>query len=1201
MNEENDMRGFSSRGDFRGDGNGHVAMDCGPFGNSSRGSVAFGRARTGSSAFGGGMSLAEWRDTMLSQGDIQPDMAFSVCLGIARKVDLSSKGGTIPELAPESIAVVAKGIGEVPEIGAIGSPGRGSASYCSPEERRGGRRAATSAQYSLACILFELLEGRLPPTAADGGDGKGVSAETGILSAPQNRALARALSENPAKRFPSCVSMVCAVRDGKDGRGWRPFAWVALALLACVCAAVALRREFRKYEKDTQTIVGTIENSGGGDVSTLDLLKERAAGGDDVDAMAKMAARYRDGDGVEADAAVAFQWLEKAAKAGDPDSMVAVAKAYATGDGVKADARKAAEWFGKAADAGNSEGRAAYAECLWEGRGTAQNREGAFRLAELVVDENFAVAQRIAGLCHRDGIGTAQDARKAAKWLKRGAENGDTEAQFAWSQILAQGDGVPRNVAGAVEWAKKAAEKGMPEAQVFVGECFAGGAATGTPDQAEVVRWYRMAAENGYAPAQSLLGNHLVFGLGVAKNPAEGIKWLDKAAAQKYGLAFSNLARCHAEGWGVPKNAKKAEELLKKGAELGDPDSMGEYGASLVIGKFVAKNPAEGLRWMTKAAETGRADMQLALANVLFNGLAGRVDEKAGMEWLEKAAASGLPEAQSQLAIRLQKKDARNSGKQAAPRPEGQSPQGSGERDTRSPAEKSFDLHLAAAKAGNVVSQSQVATFYYNGYGIDRDYEEAFRWYKAAAEGGDEDAMVGLANCLDKGRGTPADKKEALRWFKKAASSSNPDIATVAKRAVARLSAEGFGDATDAAEAIRIYRERAESGDIIAMYDLAQRLDEGKGVKKDPREAVKWWRKAAEIPGLRKDVGPLQIGAWVQYGVHLLDGNGVGRNSREAVKWLTKAAEDTEEKDNLGLTDANLKLKALACRRLAECYDKGDGVAKDQRQAMSWYQAGAMNGDVECNLEVGDRFADGRAGYQDPFGPQRWYERAANSGSAEGAYRAGLAYARSGALFKGKAEQWLKKAQEMGHPKAESALRDLKSGTIKPAASGGGTSGGGTGTASLADAHNKGVAAAGRGNFAEAAKWYRQAAEKGFGPSCANLGRMYYLGEGVRQDYAEAVKWYRKGAEVGQAVAQNGLAVCYLNGRGIAKNPAEAVIWFRKAAEQGYALAQHSLGACYVNGDGVRKDYNEAIKWFRKAASQGNAASQDALRQLGVR
>jgi TPR repeat protein len=53
-------------------------------------------------------------------------------------------------------------------------------------------------------------------------------------------------------------------------------------------------------------------------------------------------------------------------------------------------------------------------------------------------------------------------------------------------------------------------------------------------------------------------------------------------------------------------------------------------------------------------------------------------------------------------------------------------------------------------------------------------------------------------------------------------------------------------------------------------------------------------------------------------------------------------------------------------------------------------------------------------------------------------------------------------------------------------------------------------------DYAEAATWYRKAAEQGYAPAQCKLGTMYSQGHGVTQDYAEAMKWYRKAAEQGQ-------------------------------------------------------------------------------------
>lgn len=69
----------------------------------------------------------------------------------------------------------------------------------------------------------------------------------------------------------------------------------------------------------------------------------------------------------------------------------------------------------------------------------------------------------------------------------------------------------------------------------------------------------------------------------------------------------------------------------------------------------------------------------------------------------------------------------------------------------------------------------------------------------------------------------------------------------------------------------------------------------------------------------------------------------------------------------------------------------------------------------------------------------------------------------------------------------------------------------------------------------------------------------YANGQGAAKDIAEAAKWYRKAADQGHAPAQYLLAVAFANGRGVTKDGAEAVKWYRKAAERGHKDAQAAL------------------------------------------
>ena len=74
------------------------------------------------------------------------------------------------------------------------------------------------------------------------------------------------------------------------------------------------------------------------------------------------------------------------------------------------------------------------------------------------------------------------------------------------------------------------------------------------------------------------------------------------------------------------------------------------------------------------------------------------------------------------------------------------------------------------------------------------------------------------------------------------------------------------------------------------------------------------------------------------------------------------------------------------------------------------------------------------------------------------------------------------------------------------------------------------------------------------------IGEDYYYGmNGKKQDYAEAVRYYREAAEQGNAAAQNKLGFCYNHGNGVNQSYAEAVKWYRKAAKQGDAVAKGRL------------------------------------------
>jgi TPR repeat protein len=135
-------------------------------------------------------------------------------------------------------------------------------------------------------------------------------------------------------------------------------------------------------------------------------------------------------------------------------------------------------------------------------------------------------------------------------------------------------------------------------------------------------------------------------------------------------------------------------------------------------------------------------------------------------------------------------------------------------------------------------------------------------------------------------------------------------------------------------------------------------------------------------------------------------------------------------------------------------------------------------------------------------------------------------------------------------------------------------------------------------DYAEAAQWYRKAAEQGNSAGQEHLATMYRYGRGVPQDFAEALKWFHKAADAGDAEGQNNLAFLYLNGFGGKTNYLEALGWFSKSADQGSSAAQVNLGLMYENGLGVKTNTAMAMSWYRKAVALGNSNAEPYLQRL---
>ncbi len=86
--------------------------------------------------------------------------------------------------------------------------------------------------------------------------------------------------------------------------------------------------------------------------------------------------------------------------------------------------------------------------------------------------------------------------------------------------------------------------------------------------------------------------------------------------------------------------------------------------------------------------------------------------------------------------------------------------------------------------------------------------------------------------------------------------------------------------------------------------------------------------------------------------------------------------------------------------------------------------------------------------------------------------------------------------------------------------------------------------------WADEAAAVRALAEQGDANAQFVLGTMYRDGQGVAQNYAEALRWWGNAAELGVVDAQFALGNLYAGGAGIAPDDIQAYMWYDIAALQ---------------------------------------------------
>jgi hypothetical protein len=109
-----------------------------------------------------------------------------------------------------------------------------------------------------------------------------------------------------------------------------------------------------------------------------------------------------------------------------------------------------------------------------------------------------------------------------------------------------------------------------------------------------------------------------------------------------------------------------------------------------------------------------------------------------------------------------------------------------------------------------------------------------------------------------------------------------------------------------------------------------------------------------------------------------------------------------------------------------------------------------------------------------------------------------------------------------------------------------------------------GVDAYQKGDYVGAVKEWRPLAEAGDPIAQFNLGLLYLDGHGVPQSVAEAANWFRRAAEQDYTEAQHNLGAMYGSGQGVKRDYVQAYKWLNICAAKGN-------GGCVTQRDLIAK------------------------------
>lgn len=242
-------------------------------------------------------------------------------------------------------------------------------------------------------------------------------------------------------------------------------------------------------------------------------------------------------------------------------------------------------------------------------------------------------------------------------------------------------------------------------------------------------------------------------------------------------------------------------------------------------------------------------------------------------------------------------------------------------------------------------------------------------------------------------------------------------------------------------EAFKLYTKEAETGNILAEYEIAD-LYRRKLINGEDKSEAHYQKALAGFLVAEQNAEKLKPYLQYRIGRMFYDGYGTQQNYAEALIWLTKSAEGGNYlaantlakmyKEGIG-TEENIdnaiqwyenaaKNNAYSSYSLGRIYFYGNGVRIDYREAEKHLLRAAEN-ELNCaEFLLGKIYSSDDKNMRNTSKAAFWFEKAAEHGNADAAYRLSVVYSEETDIDifdRKKSQYWLSKAIELYTANAE--------------------------------------------------------------------------------------------------------------------------------------------------------------------------------------